>query len=430
MDTIYALSSGPGRAAIAVIRVSGPQARTIAEGLGCKNLVPRRASLRILKHPETGTPLDQVVVLFFAKPASFTGEDGLELYVHGGRAVLRAVQDALARLGARPAIPGEFTRRAFENGKLDLTETEGLSDLIAAETEAQRAQALLLAKGGLSHHVTRWREQIIQLMAMVEADVDFVDEEDAPQLDREEFSNRVDALADDLRRALSTSQRGRKTREGFTIVIAGSPNVGKSTLLNALSGRDVAIVSEKPGTTRDSLEVYLEIAGHAVVFVDTAGLRETQDEIEAIGIDRARLRMDEADLVLWLQAMDVPTSSPMAPGPRILTVRTKSDLDPASADGLAVSAKTGEGLDHLLAQIAEELDLRSQEVEPAMVTHDRQINLLHRALEELEAVQHREPPEILAERLRRASRELAHLAGAVDIEDVLDEIFSNFCIGK
>jgi tRNA modification GTPase len=428
--TICALSSGAGRAGVAVIRISGPATSKVLRELCGTVPTPRRASLRKLKHPRTGDVLDRGLVLWLPAPASFTGEDMAELHVHGGRAVVGNVVTTLL------SQPGEFARRAFEHGKLDLTAVEGLADLIDAETEAQARQALAQAEGGARALYERWREELVKAQALSEAGLDFADEADVAA----DAAVQADAIVAKLLAAISrhlADRRGERLRDGFRVVIAGPPNAGKSSLLNALAQRDVAIVSEEAGTTRDVIEVHLDLGGLPVIVTDTAGLREAESGVETEGIKRALARAERADLVLWL----VDATAPQWDAPDALIaanngkvcVLNKFDLVKAAqiAEGLALSAKTGEGV----AKLVELLSDRAREGlaagEPAVITRAR-----HRA--ELEAAAlalqrfrgERGGPELKAEELRIAARHLGRLTGRIDVDEVLGAIFSEFCIGK
>jgi tRNA modification GTPase len=439
-DTIYALSSGRLPAAIAVVRISGARARAGLEALMKKIPQPRRATHAVVRDPTSGEIIDDALALWFPEPASETGEDVAEIHLHGGRAVVAAAFQILGNIeGFRPARAGEFTRRALANGKLDLAAVEGLGDLIAAETEAQRRQALAQFRGALSTRVERWREQLISALAMLEASIDFVDEDDVPKDLLGPVTVLARALVHEIKDALVDAERGERLREGFVVALAGPPNVGKSTLLNRLARREVAIVTDIPGTTRDPIEVALDLAGVPVVLVDTAGVRETRDPIEAEGVRRALARAESADLVLWLvEANDSgPTSPPVAQ--KTIIVRTKSDLIDSvtqrrlrNAGSLLVSAKTDSGMDQLLNVLTDEA-LSLSGGEPALVTHARQRHALTEAVARLEAVAVVAAPgqeELMAEELRLAARALGRVTGRVDVEDVLDQVFRNFCIGK
>lgn len=444
-DTIFALASGLGRTAVAVIRLSGPAARHVLESLLVGSIPqPRRAAVRRLHDPQTCDPLDQALVLWLPGPGSFTGEDQAEFHIHGSPAVRSAVLRSLSSLpGCRHAEPGEFTRRAFLNGRLDLTAVEGLADLIDAETEAQRRQALRQLEGGLAGEVARWRERLVEAMASCEAMLDFSDEGDVP----DDMVANVIATAGAVRAEIVTSlaqgNRGELIREGFRVVIAGRPNAGKSTLLNAMARRDVAIVSPTPGTTRDTIEVRCDLGGLPVAFVDTAGLRESQDLVEREGMARARAQMERADLVLWLKPADDQTDEARLEDMRlngrslVLVVATKSDLKPADACAdLAVSAVTGDGLDTLLSRIEELAGQSMSTTGDAVLTRDRHRVALAGVVACLDRVSSMAQGddgmaiELLAEDLRLALRHLGRMTGSVDVEEVLGRIFASFCIGK
>jgi tRNA modification GTPase len=360
-DTIFALSSGRVPAAIAVVRICGPKAGVALERLIGRLPEPRQAALVRVRHPATGDVIDEALALWFPRPHSETGEDMAELQLHGGQAVVAAVFDALGRLeGCRPAEAGEFTRRAFENGRLDLTEVEGLADLVAAETDAQRRQAFRQLKGLIGDRAEAWRRRLIEALALVEARIDFSDEADVPEDLVTPARNAAQQLREEIAVSLADGGRGERLRDGLVVAIAGPPNVGKSTLLNRLARRDVAIVSPYPGTTRDILEVHLDLAGYPVVLLDMAGVRDTQDPVEQEGVRRARARAAEADLVLWLteasgiKTDDVPENVVRS---EVWLVNNKIDL---SVDKLcqrsesqsttvsrsfAISAKTGAGME-------------------------------------------------------------------------------------
>ncbi len=437
VDTICALASAPGRAGVAVIRISGPAAGAALRALCGPLPAPRHASLRKLKHPGSGELLDRGLVLWLPAPASFTGEDMAELHIHSGRAVIGGVIGALQSLPSmRLAEPGEFARRAFENGKLDLTEVEGLADLIAAETEAQARQALSQAEGGARALYESWRDELVKAQALAEAGLDFADEADVAA----DAAVQADAIVAKLLASISRhlqDRRGERLRDGYRIVIAGAPNAGKSSLLNALARRDVAIVSEEAGTTRDIIEVHLDLGGLPVIVTDTAGLREAEGAVEAEGIKRALARAGEADLVLWVVDATAPQWD--APDTRIaaktgkVSVLNKVDLvkSPQIADGLAVSAKTGEGVAALVELLADRVRDSLAVGEPAIVTRARHRAELEAACLALERFRgERGGPELKAEELRLAARHLGRLTGRIDVEEVLGAIFAEFCIGK
>ena len=433
-DTIFALASGAGLCAVSVIRVSGSGSDAALSSL-CGSLpAARRASLRRIRHPRSHQLLDHCLVLRFPGPGSFTGEDGFELHIHGGRAVATGVLEALSLCeGLRLAEPGEFARRAFLNGKLDLTEAEGLADLIEATTSAQRDQALALAGGRLREQAQAWRSAILGLQAQAEAAIDFSDEGDVPADIWDGFSAAVRSLSDEIMAALADGRRGEVLRNGFTVVLAGAPNAGKSSLMNALARRDVAIVSAIPGTTRDLIEVSFDLDGMPVILVDTAGLRDAGDEIEQEGIRRTKARASAADLVLWLQAPGQSDEVELGMDAPVLRIATKSDLRSIESDpehALRLSARTGEGVDALLGLISQRARETLRPEEPALVSRERHRVALRDACEALGRIKAGLPVEVAAEELRIAARALAGIIGLVGPEDVLGEIFSRFCIGK
>jgi tRNA modification GTPase len=438
-DTIFALSSGRLPAAIAVVRLSGPQAGLALEQLTGKLPEPRRAAHAMVRDPLSGELIDDALALWFPGPKSETGEDMAEIHLHGGRAILAGVFQILGRIdGMRPAEAGEFTRRALLNGKLDLSSVEGLGDLIAAETEAQRRQALSQYRGALDSKVEDWRKRLIEALATLEAAIDFVDEGDVPEDLLTPAMKVAGELELEIRAALKDAERGERLREGFVVALAGPPNAGKSTLLNRLAQREAAIVTDIPGTTRDPIEVALDLGGVPVILVDTAGVRETQDPIEAEGVRRALARAESADLLLWL----VDAGASEAPSPpqarHSLTVRTKADLVDSetqrrlSEQGqIPVSAHRGDGMEVLIGLLAHEAEGLGGE--PALVTHARQRHALAEAADRIAAAMSVAAPgreEISAEELRLAARALGRVTGRVDVEDVLDQVFRNFCIGK
>jgi tRNA modification GTPase len=435
-DTIVALASGAVPAAIAVIRISGPETRRVLEAFCGGVPDPRHASLRDIGPPRLPA-IDRGLAIWFPGPASFTGEDMAELHTHGSRAVVSAVIEAVLSLpGTRLAEPGEFARRAFENGKLDLTQVEGLADLISAETEAQRRQALAQAEGSLRTLYEGWRIELLGAQALVEAGLDFADEGDVAA----DIAVKADAIVAPLLVSIShhlADRRGERLRDGVHIVIAGPPNVGKSSLLNALAKRDVAIVSEEAGTTRDVLEVHLDLGGLPVTLTDTAGLREAESKVEAEGVRRALARTEQADVVLWL----VDATAPIWELPAALEIRTaicvlnKIDLERGFTphrDCLQISARTGQGLDRLV----EALEEQAAHVAETGLASPLMTRARHRA--ELEGArvalqrfgQPTLSPELKAEELRIAARHLGRLTGRIDVEEVLGAIFGEFCIGK
>lgn len=427
MDTIYALATARGRSGLAVVRVSGPAA--FAAGLALCGTLPaaRVAGLRRLIWG--GELLDEALVLAFAEGASFTGEAVVELHCHGGPAVVGAVLRALAdQPGLRLAEPGEFTRRALENGVLDLAQVEGLADLIDAETEAQRRQAVRVLSGSVGLKVDGWRRDLIRAGALLEATIDFADE-DVPVDVSPEVLALIDGLMADLGREAAGVAAAERIRDGFEVAIVGAPNVGKSTLLNQLAGREAAITSEIAGTTRDVIEVRMEIAGLPVTFLDTAGLRDTEDRLERAGIERALARAEAADLRLFLTD---GSTLPLEPSGDDLVVLGKADTI-SGISGLAVSGKTGAGVPELMAQIGEALGQRVGSA-GALVRerHRVAVTTAIAALAEsrAEVVRPDSRVELAAEHLRQAVRALDALVGRVDVDDLLGEIFASFCIGK
>lgn len=426
MDTIFALATARGKAGVAVIRLSGPDALRAGEAMCGPLPDPRRTALRRLKASD-GTLLDEAMVIRFAAGASFTGEDVVELHLHGAPAIQQAVLRECAALGLRPAEAGEFTRRAFENGRLDLAQVEGLADLIEAETEAQRRQALRILSGELGQRAGIWRTDLIRAASLLEAVIDFADEE-VPEDVSTEVLALLSATTADLRRDERGVQAAERVRDGVEVAIVGRPNVGKSTLLNRLAGREAAITSEHAGTTRDIIEVRMDVGGYAVTLLDTAGLREAEDAVESIGVERARQRAELADLRIFLiEAEEAPE---LTPRDGDLVLRAKMDTD---TDDYGISGKTGAGVDRLL----ERLEARVSELSggAGLATRERHRLAIAGAIERLDAAsalvaQGAEHYDIAAEEIRSAIRGLDSLIGRVDVENLLDEIFSSFCIGK
>ncbi|MGD9981942.1 MAG: tRNA uridine-5-carboxymethylaminomethyl(34) synthesis GTPase MnmE [Hyphomonadaceae bacterium] len=446
-DTIVALASGAGRAGVAVIRLSGPAAGATLQALTARDLpAPRLATREAFCDPRTGLSLDDGLALWFPGPHSFTGEDVAELHVHGGPAVIAAVvHAALSQPRVRPAEPGEYTRRAFENGKLDLAEAEGLADLVDAETEGQRRQALRQRRGALSAVYEGWRGRLIEAAALIEAEIDFPDE-DLPGALARRAGPILQALADDMTHHLDDAHRGERVRDGYRIAIIGPPNAGKSSLLNALAQRQAAIVSDLPGTTRDVVEVRRVIRGFPVWIADTAGLREAADAIEAEGIRRALERAEEADLRIGVidGDADIPASVSAVLGPADLLVRSKLDLygppaprqhapQPAGqTPALNVSATSGEGLQELEVLLADRVTDALGREEAPVLTRARHRRLVEEAraalLRAIPALD--QGPELAAEDVRVAADQIGRLTGRIDVEDLLGEILSTFCIGK
>lgn len=426
-DTIAALSSGALPSGVAIIRLSGPATSSVLESLAISGVEPRRLALRDLHL--AGEIIDTGLVAWMPGPNSFTGEDTAELQVHGSAAVVRRLLRGIASLpDVRLAEAGEFSRRAFLNGKLDLTEVEGLGDLIEAETETQRQQAVARLGGGISEVVAGWRETLLDARAEIEARLDFSDEGDVAEDVPHRVAQSIADLLADVREAAESVGRGRIVREGLRVALAGPPNVGKSSLLNALSRSDLAIVSEEPGTTRDVREVALDLGGRLVLLVDMAGLRETESRAEAEGVRRARAEIERADLVLWLVAPDV---EPLSPWDGLPTRRigTKADLGPVEADH-HLSVVTGQGIADLLADLAAFAE-SSTSGPPALVSRERDLVALRSAADAIVGFLGRSSAdEIAAEHLRQASLALERLVGRIDTEQVLDRLFASFCIGK
>jgi tRNA modification GTPase len=438
-QTIFALSSGRLPSAISIVRVSGPQAGLALTSLAGRIPAPRMAT-RVLLRDANGQPIDDAVILWFPAPASATGEDVAEFHIHGGRAVLAALFASLSAFAdARAAEPGEFTRRAFENGKLDLTEAEGLDDLIHADTDRQRRQALRQLKGLLGDRARDWRKQIIEASALIEVGIDFSDEGDVPAELIAPALARVKVLLGEIEEVLAAQGQSERLRDGLVVAISGPPNVGKSTLMNQLARREVAIVSPHAGTTRDVIEVQLDLDGYPVTVIDTAGIRETDDPVEQEGVRRARARAAEADLVLWLA--DAPHEKILhESGVPTWTVRTKIDLDARTSEAgeqrknfdFGISASRGDGIKELVAALVGFAQNYFGSGEGGLISRERQrkllqqtAELLHRSISEMGRGE-----EFTAEDLRAAAQTLGRLLGRVDVEDILDAIFRDFCIGK
>jgi tRNA modification GTPase len=442
-DTIYALSSGAGLAGVSVVRISGPCADALLTFLGVSPLPEARyAALHKLRAEGAGPTIDQALVLRFPAPGSFTGEDVAELHVHGGRAVLSAVFDAIAASGlARHAEPGDFTRRAFENGKLDLTAAEGLADLVAAQTDAQRRLALRQYDGVLAELYEGWRARLIDLVGYAEAEIDFSDEE-LPEGLKAATEARITALNAEITQHIVGADRGEHIRSGFPIVILGAPNVGKSSILNYIAQRDAAIVSETAGTTRDVIEVQLNLGGFAVTVSDTAGIREASDAIEAEGVRRAERRAQDAALrLVVLDATDstLPDQIRALITSNSLVVVNKADLLngkygapdlPAGVAPILVSAETGDGLEDLLSRLTGYVGDRLDAAEAPLPTRQRHRDALAEANAALSNVADAAYPELAAEDVRVALRALGRITGRVDIDEILDTVFRDFCIGK
>jgi tRNA modification GTPase len=451
-STIFALSSGRPPAAIAVVRVSGPCAGIALEKLIGRLPEPRKAALARVRDPASGEVIDEALALWFPAPRSETGEDVAELQLHGGQAVIAGVLDALATIeGCRPAEAGEFTRRAFENGRLDLTAVEGLADLIAAETQAQRRLAFRQLKGLIGDRAEAWRRRLIEALALVEARIDFSDEADVPENLVAPALYAARQLRDEIAGVLADGRRGERLRDGLVVAIAGPPNAGKSTLLNRLARREAAIVSPYAGTTRDVIEVHLDLDGYPVTLLDTAGIRDSAEPVEQEGVRRARERAAAADLVLWV--IDPSAGGLAANGyPENLAntetwlIRNKIDLADASScvktpkcDNneqrftLSISALTGQGFEALGAALSAYAKTYFAATESAIITRARHRHALEEtvaALDRALARNHSTDEELIAEELRSAATTLGRLTGRVDVEDILEVIFRDFCIGK
>lgn len=447
-DTIFALASAPGRAGVSVIRVSGPNAHSVAKSLSMIKLPkPRQAALRKIIDPQSGDIIDEALILRFDAPASFTGEDLIEFQLHGSLAVIEAMAQALYALGLRQALPGEFTRRAFENGRMDLTEAEGLADLIDAETQVQRQQAFRQMDGGLRKSYEGWREDILDALAAIEGEIDFPDEEDVPDKLAQRAGPGLDHLVKALSRALEDSAAGERVRHGLDIAIIGPPNAGKSTLINGLSQKQAAIVSDEAGTTRDIVEVAMVIAGLPARLSDTAGLRETDNKIEAEGVRRALARADDADI--RIAVIDGAEQNAL---PRVLDdmllrlmdgdilVVNKSDIIKPKTPNvsretltvLTLSADKAADIDRLRNVLERIVSERFSLRDDAGLTRARHKDCVLRALTSLRAARQNLDiaPELAGEDMRAALHAIKELAGETDIEAVLDRIFSRFCIGK
>lgn len=434
-ETIFALSSGAGRAGIAVVRVSGPGAALALSRMAGGCPVARRATMRRICDPVSAALLDMGVVIYFDGPASVTGEDVAEFHVHGGLAVVAAVLVGLQKLeGFRPAEAGEFSLRAFRNGRMDLVEAEGLGDLLAAETERQRQQAVFQASGGASSIYHSWRDRLVAILARIEATVDFADEEDVVAASVADMRPAVAALVEEMTAVLARAAQGEMLREGVRVVLAGLPNTGKSSLLNALAQRDVAIVSDIAGTTRDVIEVRLDLGGMPVLVSDTAGLRaETRDEIEAIGMDRARVAARGADVVVWVAAPDVPGSGELPAGMTAdIRVWNKYDLESSLPGYIPCSTLSRDGMAEMITALTEIARERCSGSEGAVVVRARQAAAITDSIRYLnESIRHHtDELELMAEDLRQAADALGRLTGAVGVEDILGAIFAQFCVGK
>lgn len=437
-DTIFAVATGRGKSGLSVIRVSGPDASLALAVFNIGPLEPRRATLRRLRAADAEI-IDEALCLWFPGPDSFTGEDTLEFQCHGAVSIVARMLELLGRVpGFRLARPGEFSRRALDNGRMDLVQAEGLADLIDSETEQQRQQAIRQLTGGLSREVDQWRSELIAILALFEADLDFSDEGDVDSgvLSGAEF--RLSQLKGQMVKVLATGDRGERLREGVTIVLAGAPNAGKSTLLNALAQRDIAIVSSIPGTTRDIVEARLDLGGYPVTVLDTAGLRISADEIEQEGVRRMLARASAADIVVWLRSAKeidsgLPTEFGTLPG-FVLSVITQIDKGAPEMEGLKISALTGEGMDVFLQALTELVaDRIGQSAEGAVLTRARQREAVAEAVESVDralAILHSAGTELVVEEVRISMRAIARVTGHVGVDDILDRLFSQFCIGK
>lgn len=434
MDTIYALSSGGLPSGLAVVRVSGPGASAVVRALGGDLPAPRLAVLRSIRDRNEST-IDRGLVLWFPAPGSFTGEDSAEFHLHGGRAVVdRLLEELSAFAGLRMAEAGEFSRRAFANGKMDLTEAEGLADLIASETEAQRVLALSQASGALKALYENWQGRLLHGRAMIEAEIDFADEEDVPGSVSDRVWADMQSLLSEMKAHIAGAKRANAVREGFRIVIVGAPNAGKSSLMNALAGSDIAIVSDEPGTTRDALEARLSIGGQLVVVTDTAGIREKAGSVEAEGIRRALKRAADADLVLFLSDRGAWENPEMFGDARVWKVASKADMvNEDFPDGsIPISVKAENGLNLLFDSLEKHLAGAVGHDVSSLPTRQRHLDNLRVSLDELDkAVSSTDDPlELRAEALRLAAFSLGRITGQHGVEDVLGVIFSEFCIGK
>lgn len=447
MDTIYALASAKGRSGVAVVRASGSQALEALQTLaGLENVKPRYAVFTPLRDVVSRETIDEALILYFKSPASYTGEDVVEYHCHGSAAVIDALSENLERLGHRMAEPGEFTRRAFENGKLDLTEAEAVADLIDAETAAQRRQALSQLGGGLSAIYQGWSDDLKAVLAHIEAEIEFPDE-DLPMDLAENFGPQISALQKSIAAHLDDNARGERLRDGIQVAVIGAPNAGKSSLVNMFARRDVAIVSDMAGTTRDVIEVHLDLAGYPVIMADTAGLRPSQlgdsdhDKIESEGIKRALERAENADLKLLVfdAACDVPDADTLALyDERAIIVLNKIDQcdDVAGlkssfpGDAVCISVQSGAGIELLLSALGEKIDGFFGLSEVPSLTRKRHRSALQSAVTSLERAMSAPLPELMAEDLRLAVRYIGSITGKVDVEDLLDVIFNDFCIGK
>jgi tRNA modification GTPase len=432
--TIFALSSGVGRAGVAVIRVSGPLSSEAVRLFCRRELKPRTAHISDIYDYGSELVIDRGLVLWFPGPNSFTGEDIVEFQVHGGRAVVSALLHALSQIpGLRAANPGEFTRRAFDNGKLDLTSAEGLADLISADTELQRRQAMGQFSGRLSEAARFWRRSLVETRALIEAYLDFPDEGEIPMDISDELGRVLAEVELSLSNALNGYSEAEIIRDGAVVLIAGPPNSGKSSLLNRLASREVAIISEIPGTTRDLIELTLDIRGLPFTFIDSAGIRETTDPIEAQGIERTRRRASDAHVVLWLSPVDEPMSEPQIKHENLWVLNTKADLRPDLAIEDSISTATGAGVRNLLQKLSEHFNPRLDRLESNLLANRRQFeaitagrSAIRSAMTQLDCRR----LEFVAEDLRRGTLALDELVGDIPNDGILSEVFSRFCLGK
>lgn len=447
-ETIYALASASGRAGVSVLRISGPKAQSVIETMAGRQITPRKASLCLLRHPDTAEPIDRVLLLWFPAPKSFTGEDVVEIHAHGSRAVVSQLLTVLAGFDDfRLAEPGEFARRAFENAKLDLTAVEGLADLINAETEGQRRQALRQSEGELGKLYESWRAEILSASALMEALIDFSDEEDISETLGDQSRAIVSKLHQSIADHLETSgRRGEQIRDGFRLVIAGAPNVGKSSLLNVLAKRDAAIVTSEPGTTRDIIEVHMTIGDFPVLIIDTAGIRETEGLVEKEGIKRTIHQLSDADLIIWLldpvefvqdTSVLLSTITKDFEG-NVWRILSKADLrtnfteKPPKGIDLVISAHSHEGISELIEKIETLLQADEAQQSSPLITRARHRQEVLKAQDALSLFMAGSmgEPELRAEDLRQATVALGRLTGRIDAEELLGHIFGEFCIGK
>ena len=431
--TIYALSSAPGKAGIAIIRVSGPESEKIRHLFSIDLPESKKIQIAKLVHPKTGDFIDKALVTFFKSPNSFTGEDMVELSVHGGKAIKDQIFTILSsEENFSYAEAGEFTRRAFLNGKLDLVEVEGLADLINAETEFQRKQAFDQMDGKLSNLYTKWKSQLVKNLSYLEATIDFVDEEIPPEIVLNQIKD-IREVLQELDTHLNDSNKGERLRDGFHIIIAGSPNTGKSSLLNHLSNRDIAIVSDEAGTTRDSLDAYLDINGFPVIITDTAGIRKAKTEVESIGIKKSQTKMNEADLILWLMDSSSEKNDGVPDNIRDKSVEvwTKSDIAKPNNKEVIISTKKDEGITQLIDIIGKYVE-KGCRTEGSFITRSRHRDALEKTKKNLLTILESDllDVEVIAEELRSAVNSLSRITGHIDVEDLLEVIFKDFCIGK